>query len=201
MILNFQRTSLALLLCIAGLTSQAGAQIHAHGSAWVHRDADQSTFLHADGDSLCWVDFPQRCYGGMMSPESLYCTFHTVPAESLPDSCYFAFDCDIQDPDGGSMMSGHMMQDGFFRTDLQCVFHYDPDVVASLGIDPNDLVLVVRTSGDLEVVSQATHGAGESAFHLSTSRIASWYGIAEKSAIPLSAETATWSRVKSLYRR
>jgi hypothetical protein len=93
------------------------------------------------------------------------------------------------------------MQDGFFRTDLQCAFHYDPEIVASSGIDPNDLVLVTRASGDLEVVSQATHDVEESTFHLSTSRIASWYGIAEKSSIPLSTEKATWSQIKSQYRR
>jgi hypothetical protein len=190
---------LALILAMALVPAAARAQEHAHGSTWVHRNADHGTMLHAEGDSLCVLEFPDRCFGGMMAPDSVHCEFRIVPPESLPDWCPVADDLEMHDPDGGSMMSGHMMPHGFFQRSLQLTIHYEPYAVAALGIDPADLVLITSTDG-YEIVAEAAHDADSNVFRLSTSRPAGWYGVADRTNLPVAVEDVPWGRVKATYR-
>jgi hypothetical protein len=124
--------------------------------------------------------------------------FRIVPPENLPDWCPVGYDLEIHDPDGGSMMSGHMMPHGFFRRSLQLTIHYEPDAVAALGIDPGNLVLVTSADG-YEIVVDAVHDADSNVFRLSTSRPAGWYGVADRTNVPVAVKQIPWGSVKANY--
>lgn len=185
---------------VVQLPTTVSAQMHAQGSVWIHRGHNHDTMLHAQGDSLCLVGFPSGCWGGMMSPDSLFCRFWTAPPESLPPGCLFGYHCRIQDPTGRSMMSGCMMPGGFFRRQLPVTFHYDPEVVRAAGLEANDLVLVTLHDGTYEAVTEAVHDSENSAFRLSTARLASWYGLVNRSSVPLAVDNTSWSGLKEIYR-
>jgi len=188
-----------LAMACALTPTPVGAQVHAYGSTWVHRDADHGTMVHAEDDSSCVLEFPDRCFGGMMAPDSVFCEFQIVTIESLPDWCLVACQLEMHDPDGGSMMAGHMMPHGFFRRSLELTIHYEPGAVAGQGIDPVNLVLVTRVDG-YEIVSGAVHDSSANVFRVSTSRPADWYGVADRTNLPLAVQRTSWSRVKATYR-
>lgn len=176
------------------------AQMHADGSTWIHRNDDRGTMLHAAGDSLCWLGFPSRCWGGMMSPDSLFCEFWTVDPDSMPQDCFFAYRCSIEDSSGHSMMSGHTMPHGFFRQQIDLVLHYDPAAVSTAGLDVADLVLVTQGTGGYGIVTTAIHDPSSSVFRLSTDLVASWYGIVDRSILPAAVQATSWSGLKRTYR-
>jgi len=188
---------------VLGLASVVGpvqAQVHSHGSTWIHRDDDRATLLHAPADSLCWLGFPARCWGGMMAPDSLYCEFWTVPPESLPTDCFFAYGCSIEDPAGHSMMPGHRMPNGFFVQQVEVVLHYDPAEVSAAGGSVGNLVLVSRDDSGYSMVTAASHDQSGSRFELSTDQVASWYGIVDRSLLPAAVRSSSWSGLKRSYR-
>lgn len=185
---------LAATLGLAPATLQA--QMHAQGSCWIQRDAAQSTWLHAQMDSLCFVQFPSACYRGMMMPESLYCDFRTTPPESMPRGCATAYQMDIRDPQGGCMMTGRMT----FRLDLQLTLHYDPQAVAALGISNADIVLIRRVSAGYEIVAEATHDPQAALFHVSTPMPSMWYGVADRTNLPVAVAETSWGSLKAAYR-
>lgn len=189
-----------IMLLTAHLPVAASAQMHAHGSTWIHRSHTGDTMLHARGDSLCLLQFPSGCWGGMMSPDSIFCRFWTSPPESLPQGCFFGYHCSIENPAGRSMMSGRMMPADFFRRQLDATLHYDPEVVRAAGLDANDLVLVTLHEGTYELVAEAVHDPARAVFQFSTSRPASWYGVVNRSSLPLAVNNASWSAVKGAYR-
>jgi hypothetical protein len=191
-----------IVLAVAlGLAAADGnAQTHAHGSAWIHPNADHATIVHAEGDSLCLLEFPDRCFGGMMAPDSVHCEFSITPPESLPSWCPGGYDVDIHDPGGESMMGEHMMPHGFFQRSLPITIHYDVDAVAAAGIDLANLALVRRTSAGYEVVETASHDPQAAIFQVSTGRLASWYGVADRWNLPVPVEQASWGKVKARYR-
>lgn len=198
---NLGRRFLPLVLVLAAhLPVTASAQMHAHGSAWIHRSHSRDTMLHARGDSLCLLEFPSGCWGGMMSPDSLFCRFWTTPPESLPQGGFFGYHCSIQDPAGRSMMSGCMMPAGFFRRQLHVTFHYDQEVVRAAGLDANDLALVTLHDGTYELVAGAVHDPASAVFEFFTSRPASWYGVVNRSSVPLALRNTSWSELKATYR-
>lgn len=186
-----------LFIAAVGLAPAASqAQTHARGECWIHRDAAQSTWLHAMSDSLCFVQFPPACYGGMMMPESLYCDFRTVPPESMPRGCAAAYQMHVRDPQGGCMMSGRMT----FRRELSLTLHYDPQAVAALGIATANLVLIRRGSSGYEIVDAAVHDSEAALFHWSTSVPTEWYGVADRANLPLAVAQEAWGTVKAAYR-
>jgi hypothetical protein len=182
----------AIALVPAGLQ----AQVHAQGSCWVQRNAPASTWLHSRRDARCLLQFPAACYRGMMMPDSLYCNFHCAPPESLPRGCAAACDLDIRDPQGECMMSGRMT----FRLPLSFTLHYDPQVVAALGIPIANLVLIRPVSGGYEVVREATHDPDAALFHLSTVMPSTWYGVADRMNLPVAVAPRSWGNVKGAYR-
>jgi hypothetical protein len=188
------------LVLVAQYPAVIQAQTHAQGAAWIHRDDDQATMLHAVDDPLSWLEFPDRCWMGMMSPDSLLCEFWTVEPESLPDSCFSAYGCSIDDDSGHSMMSGHMMPGDFFRRQVDLTFHYDPAAVVAAGADATNLVLVTIDGGNYEVVAGANHVVAQSLFQLSTSQVASWYGVVDRSSLPTAVRSVSWADLKRGYR-
>ena len=170
---------------------------HGTGSVWIHRRDGCPTMLHAREDSLCQLEFPSRCWGGIMSPDSLFCRYWTAPPESLPPHCLFAYGCSIQDPDGRSMMPGHRMDEGFFRQPLAATFHYDAAAVRILGLGAEDLALVIQQDGGYQVVA-ATADPVNATFQLNVARLSSWYGIVARKE--LAATPESWSQVKAKYR-
>jgi len=172
------------------------AQMHAQGSCWIQRNAEQPTWLHASGDPLCLLQFPASCYRGMMMPDSLDCDFRTTPPESMPHGCAAAYEMDIRDPQGGCMMSGRMT----FRLDLSLTLHYDPQSVADLGIPSANLVLIRRVSAGYEIVAEAEHDPEAALFRLTTPMPSEWYGVADRSNLPVAVASSTWGIVKHAYR-
>jgi len=185
---------LAVTLGLAPAVLQA--QVHAQGSCWIQRDAAASTWLHARGDSLCLLQFPGGCYRGMMMPDSLFCDFRSAPPESMPRGCAAAYDMDIRDPQGGCMMSGRMT----FRLDLLVTLHYDPQTVAGLGIPIANLVLIRPVIGGYQVVPGVAHDPGAALFRLSTTMPNGWYGVADRTNLPVAVATRPWGVVKTIYR-
>jgi hypothetical protein len=183
----------------------AAAQMHAHGSAWIHRDAPMGTMVHAYGDTLCAVEFPASCYGGMMSPDSLSCTWWAMPADSLPAPmpryCGAAVHCEIRDDDDRMMMPGHMTQPGVFRSPLLVTIHYDPAVMTARGMNLATLVLTTWNEGQATVVSSASHDRAASLFTVSTTQLSEWYGISDSTDLPpMGVEAGTWGQIKATYR-
>jgi hypothetical protein len=195
---------LALLAVLALIPVSALAQNHAHGTAWIHRDAPVGTMVHARGDSLCTVEFPASCHHGMMSPDSLYCSWQTVPPDSMPGPmaryCGVAVHCVIGNEYGQMMMPGHMSPMGLFRLPLSIKMHYDPAVMLALGMDLENLVLTTWIDGAPTVVGGATHDLASSSFTLPTTQVAEWYGISDRSALPTGVEGTTWGQIKVTYR-
>ncbi len=189
----------AVFAIICAFPGLSAAQMHANSSVWIHRNDGYPTTLHARGDSLCRLEFPSRCWGGMMSPDSLFCRFWTIPPESLPPHCLFAYGCSIQEPDGHSMMSGHMMDGGFFRQQLRVTFHYDAAAVSAAGLETDDLVLVIQHNGIYEVL-EAEPDKASSTLRLDVTRLSSWYGIMARSQVPTALGSAAWGEVKEKYR-
>ena len=191
------RVVAAVLMAVLGLAPAAlQAQVHAQGSCWIQRNAAQSTWLHARGDSLCNLEFPPACYGGIMMPESLYCDFRTAPPESMPRGCAAGYQLDIRDPQGGCMMTGRMT----FRLALPLTLHYDPQAVAALGIPSANLVLIRRVNAAYEIVTEAEHDPQAALFHLSTTLPSMWYGVADSTNLPVAVATTAWGTVKAAYR-
>lgn len=189
-------TAAVFLAAALGLAPAAlQAQVHAQGSCWIQRDAEQATWLHAQGDPLCLLQFPASCYGGMMMPDSINCDFRTAPPESMPGGCAAAYDLHIRNPQGGCMMTGGMT----FRRQLTLTLHYDPQAVAALGIPSEDIVLIRRASTGYEIVTAATHDPQAALFHLSTTLPSTWYGVADRSHLPLAVAAASWSTIKAFY--
>jgi hypothetical protein len=184
-----------VILCV--LAGFGPAERHARGSVWIHRSDGCATMLHAEGDSLCELGFPGRCWGGMMSPDSLFCRFWTTPPESLPPHCLFAYRCSVQDPAGRSMMSGHMMGAGFFRQPIDVTLHFDAAALWLQGLVAGDLALVIPQDGGYQVVD-ATADPASATFRVDPTRLSSWYGIVARKE--LAATSATWSEVKAKYR-
>jgi hypothetical protein len=195
---------LALVTALVILPAAAFAQIHASGDAWIHRDAPMGTKVHAPGDPLCALEFPASCHHGMMSPDSLYCSWRTVPPDNMPVPmvlyCLVAVRCEIRDERGQMMMPGHMTPSGLFRNPLALSMHYDPAVVATLGIDPANLVLTAWVDGTPTVITGAVHDQGASLFTLSTTSVMDWYAISDRTALPTGVEATTWGQVKAMER-
>jgi len=199
------RLALAAALTILAITPvSALAQVHAHGTAWIHRDAPMGTMVHARGDTLCTLEFPASCHHGMMSPDSLFCSWQTVPPDSMPGPmalyCGVAVHCVIGDEQGHMMMPGHMTPHSLFRSPLSLRIHYDPAVMATLGMDLENLVLTTWIDGTPTVVASATHDRASSSFALSATRLSEWYGISDSTALPAGVEGSTWGQVKAIYR-
>ena len=132
-----------------------------------------------------------------MSPDSLFCRFWTVPPESLPPHCLFAYGCSVQDPRGRSMMSGHMMGDGFFRPPIDVRLHFDAAALRLQGLVAEELALVIPQAGGYQVVDASADPASAT-FRVDSTRLSSWYGIVAPKE--LAATSATWSEVKGKYR-
>jgi hypothetical protein len=195
---------LALVTVLALIPVSALAQSHAHGTAWIHRDAPMGTMVHAQGDTLCALEFPASCLHGMMSPDSLYCSWRTVPPDSMPGPmapyCGIAVHCEIRDEYGQMMMPGHMTPMGLFQSPLSLKMHYDSAIMLALGMDLEDLVITTWIDGTPTVVASATHDQASSSFALSTTQIAEWYGISDRTALPTGVEGSTWGQIKVTYR-
>jgi len=190
-----------MLFTMALAVPEVEAQMHEEGSTWIHRGSEQTTMLHADGDSLCLLEFPGGCLGnGMMGPDSIYCEFVIAPRDSAPHDCVKVVHCEVYGEHGEDMMSNHRTQHGLFQREVELTIHYDADYVRSLGIDPDKLVVTTWAGKTLEVVEGATHDISAAAFRFQSSNIASWYGIADSSNPPVSVEQVDWGEVKNTYR-
>ena len=193
-------TSIAAVVILLGtglgLAPAAQAQIHAQGSCWIQRNAEQPTWLHANGDPLCLLQFPAACYRGMMMPEYLYCDFRVMPRENMPRGCAAAYEMHMRDPQGGCMMTGGMT----FRLDLSLTLHYDPQSAADLEIPSANLVLIRRVSAGYEIVAEAEHDPQAALFRLTTPMPSEWYGVADRSNLPLAVESSSWGVVKAAFR-
>ena len=194
----------AAALAVVLLPPAASAQVHAHGSGWLHRGAGYGTMIHAYRDSLCTLGFPAACHGGMMGPDSLLCTFRSVPPDSMPHPmgryCPVALRCEIRGRDGQLMMPGHMTPMGLFQRPIELTFHYDPAVMAAGGIALADLVVTTWADGAYTIVAAATHDVGSSVFRVSSARLAEWYGLADRSALPTAVEHSSWGQIKVTFR-
>ena len=194
-------SGVAIVFALALAVPEAEAQMHAEGSTWIHRGSEHATMLHADGDSLCLLEFPDGCLGnGMMGPDSIYCEFALTPPDSAPHDCVVVVHCEVYDEGGADMMPNHRTPHGLFQREVNLTIHYDADYVASLGIDPENLVVTTWAGETLEVVGEATHDIAAAVFRFPSSKIASWYGIADSSNLPVAVEEINWGQVKDTYR-
>jgi hypothetical protein len=184
--------------------ASAIAQFHAHGTAWIRRNAPIGTMVHARGDSLCTIEFPASCHHGMMSPDSLYCSWQSVSPEDMPAPmaryCVAGFRCEIRDEHGQLMMPGHMTPRHLFRSPLELTIHYDPAAVAALGVDPANLTVTTWINGAPTMVTGAVHDQDVSRFTMSATQVADWYGISDRTALPTGVEGSTWGQIKATYR-
>lgn len=200
---TIQRTvsGVAVALAMSLLAPGANAQTHEHGSTWIHRGSEHGTMLHAHGDTLCTLDFPDACLGnGMTGPDSIHCEFEIAPTDSAPHDCAVVFHCEVHGENGEGMMPGHMTPHGLFQRQIHVTLHYDPEYVTSLGIDPQDLVVTTWAGETIDVVEEATHDIAAGLFTFPSSTLASWYGIADSSNVPLAVEETNWGEVKRAYR-
>jgi hypothetical protein len=69
-----------------------------------------------------------------------------------------------------------------------------------LGIDLEDLVVATWAGETIDVVEEATHDIATGVFTFPSSRLSSWYGIADRSNLPVAVEEASWGKVKDTYR-
>ena len=132
----------------------------------------------------------------MMVPESLYCRFRVTPPESMPRGCAATYEMHIRDPQGACMMSGRMT----FRLDLSLTLHYDPQSVASLGMQSANLMLIRRASAGYEIVTEAEDDPEAALFRLSTPMPSTWYDVADRSNLPVAVAASSWGGVKGIYR-
>jgi hypothetical protein len=132
----------------------------------------------------------------MMLPDSLYCTFRLAPPESLPTGCATAYRLHIRDPQGGCMIPSRMT----FRLELHLTLHYDPAAVTALGIPWANLVVIRQGSAGYEIVVEAAHDPEAALFRLSTSMPSTWYGLADRSNMPVAVEAVSWGQVKDAFR-
>lgn len=190
-----------MVVTLALAASEAGAQMHAHGSTWIHRDSEHGTMLHASGDSLCVLEFPDGCLGnGMMGPDSIYCEFALTPPDSAPHDCVLVVHCEVHGGGDEGMMPDHMTPPGLFQRQLQVTLHYDADFVTGMSIDPANLVVTTWVGETIEVVEEATHDTAAGAFRFPSSSLSRWYGIADSSRLPVAVKEANWGQVKDTYR-
>jgi len=200
------RSRLALAALLVLVPASAAAQNQAYGTAWIHRDAPIGTRIHALDDTLCIVGFPAYCYGGMMRPDSLLCTWQITPPDSMPEPmslyCGVAIQCEIVDDNGQMMMPGHMTSPGLFSVPVSIAIHYDPAVMAARGIDPANLILTTWINGQPTVLESAIHDQESSLLTLSTTQLTEWYGVADSTRLaPTITKPSTWGEIKAKYPR
>ena len=195
---------LALATVLALIPVSAAAQNQAYGTAWIQRDAPVGTIVHAPGDTLCLVGFPAFCYGGMMRPDSLLCTWRTTPPDSapapMPSYCGVVVHCEILGDYGQMMMPGHMTSPGLFDVPVSLAIHYDSAVMAARGMDPGKLVLTTWINGRPTVVASAIHDQQSALFTLSTTQLTEWYGVSDSTDLATSVNAGTWGQIKATYR-
>ena len=189
-------TTLMCLLCMlaAGVTP-AEAQHHAVGSARVYPDAPEATQIHLQDDLLCFVEFAERCFGGMMAPDWLLCEFHPLPEHEWPEQCPIAVECVVTDSDGHHELDGSGMHGNMMRSEVALTIHYDPDEVDRMGIDPTNLCLAVRSGSGYEACPGAIHDRGAGTFTLSTFDPGGVYAVVPRASVP--TLPTSWSKLKA----
>lgn len=190
-----------LFLFVVVLTSGVPAsadEVHAVREAWVHADAAVTTRVHHEEDPLCWVEFDEQCFGGMMAPDSLLCEFEPLPMEEWPEQCSVAVDCRVTDPAGQPTMDGGGMHAGMMRREVTVTMHYDPDELADWGLEPGDLCLARREGERFVICDGAVQDVAASNFTLSTFAPAAAYAVLPR-AIVVSTTRPGISGLKSRY--
>lgn len=190
--------ALLLVVLVGILPLDAIAQTHEYGSCWIEQADLDDTILHADGDPLCTLEFPSDCFGGMMSPDAILCILEDLPEDMLPEDIAHGLHCVVEDDQGSDMMNGgHMMGMGFFQRSVVLTVEYDLDRIASMGMRPEDLVLVIEEDGQYRVMDQAIHDLSTHRFSLSTNELADWYGVADGSRLLVGTENSSWGGLKA----
>ncbi|HZL85529.1 MAG TPA: hypothetical protein VFD07_09160 [Candidatus Krumholzibacteria bacterium] len=87
-----------------------------------------------------------------------------------------------------------------FRFDLTLTLHYDAQSATALGIPSANLVLIRRVSAGYEIVAEAEHDPQAALFHLTTPMPNEWYGVADRSNLPVAVASSSWGIVKAAYR-
>ncbi|UCE07859.1 MAG: T9SS type A sorting domain-containing protein, partial [bacterium] len=126
---------------------------------WIHRNAMDTTFVHAPTDSMDWMSHPPgsmmgNMMGGGMFPDSVYCQFEEMYPDHLPgqhDSTLFAgYYMNMYNPKGQTMMGMGGMMGGMgrmrFNRPTTFQFHYDEDHMHQMGL--SDAQLIVKYWND-----------------------------------------------------
>lgn len=179
-----RRSILFLLAFVLTSTGPASADpVHAVREAWVLRDAPVVTRVHHEDDPLCWVEFEEQCFGGMMAPDSLLCEFEPLETEEWPEQCAVAVDCRVTDPTGQPTMDGGGMHGGMMRREVTVTVHYDPEDPGQWGLDAGDLCLARREAGRFVPCEGAVHDPATSTFTLATFAPAATYAVVPRSTV------------------
>ena len=190
--------SLTTIDWVSSAPGHASPVRHEVGQAWIPKNDPVATRIHLPNDEFCFVEFEERCYGGMMAPDSLLCVLEPLPEGEWPDECVFAVDCRITDPDGGHMFDGGGMHQSMMQRAVVLTVHYSPATMAQMGYGHEDLCLVRFGSSGMELCGDAVQDAQASTFTLSTTAPTSAFAVVPQSALA-EAETGSLSGLKSRY--
>jgi hypothetical protein len=186
-------SSCCLLLLFGAIP--ANAQHHAIGSALIYRDAPEATRIHLQDDSLCFVDFAEGCFGGMMAPDWLLCEFNLLLENEWPEQCAVAVECAVSDSHGHDTLDGTGMHGNMMRSEVSITIHYDPDEVETMGIDPERLCLAQWNGSGYQACPDAIHDRGAATFTISTFDPGGIYAVIPRTTVP--ALPTSWSKLKA----
>jgi hypothetical protein len=190
--------SLAMIGSFSNVPSHASPLRHEVGQAWILKTDPVATRIHLASDEFCFVEFEERCYGGMMAPDSVLCVLEPLPEGQWPDECIFAVDCSITDPDGGHMFDGGGMHQSMMQRPVLLTVHYSAAKMSQMGYGHEDLCLVRLGSAGMELCGDAVQDPQASTFTLSTTAPTSAFAVVPQSAL-VGAETGSLSGLKSRY--
>jgi hypothetical protein len=171
---------------------------HELGQAWIHKDDPVTTRVHLVSDELCFVEFEERCYGGMMAPDSILCVFDPLPESEWPEHCLVAIDCEITGPDGEPMFDGGGMHQSMMQRAAVLIVPYSPATMTEMGYGHEDLCLVRLGSSGMELCGEAVQDRQASTFTLVTTAPTSSFAVVPQSVL-VPAEVRSLSGLKSRY--
>ncbi|MBW2507858.1 MAG: hypothetical protein JRE81_04445 [Deltaproteobacteria bacterium] len=195
--LTFARFTICFCVLLVFGPLPTHAQHHAVGEAWIHRDAPQATRVHLPEDPLCLVEFQERCFGGMMAPDSILCELGPLAESDWPEQCPIAIECLVSDPDGHPMLDGTGMHGEMMLRDVHLTVHYSPDRIMEMGLDATSLCLAIWDGARWVIESEALHDPALATFSFSTRMPTARYAVLPRTAVQ--EARMTWSKLKTLY--
>ncbi len=155
-----------------------GSGMHHYGPGWIHRDSDDTTYIHCPTDSMDWLEFPPGCMMGMMYPDSIYCDFEEIEPDSIPcphDSTIVGgYHVHVRNPMGHGMMNGGHMG---FPAGVALHLHYGEEMAH--GMYEDSMMVQCWEEADSQWVraAGAVHDPQQNTLILAQGSIKSYYGL------------------------